>query len=543
MPTRSTKIRYSISLASTQVGKFEDFLTDSAKKEAQKIPLRTSLSFNAVLYYKPTVANRPKWANKLDNYFNIDGRIKSQSASAVLFFESSKRILACCFGFGHTFLKPELRENDFGLLVAANSLSDDSVQQVEKANLGSVIRDFTQAAGVTNIRDFNVDGALNLIRKLNGKSKDNSSIQGGAAVTVFSDFDYDELDKLGDYLINLYNSTAFKKTSFAVIEKIKPIKDPVLEQTLNQALITNISSTNPSFELGYPEIDSQPYDYFRISGDNSRKDFPDISLRILLAEIGIPKSFSDLMQYSIRAFGIDNEKRKIWSVFRGLVGSLDIGKKRYALNEGQWYSIEDSLSIAANGAFSKASIGLDINFLPWPIIGIIDKDGKNKISYEREGDYNERVASDAPDQYICYDRKLFRIPGNSGPGIEICDLFDFKNCRLVHVKRSGRKSSVISHFLNQGLNSVKILKSYPAVKDAFFADLKRKLSPKDYSRVEAAYPDQWDVEFRFGDRPIGNGRQYTIPFFSRITFEEVNREIVARGFKSSIISFIRLSNP
>lgn len=69
----------------------------------------------------------------------------------------NNRVLACAFGHGHALIDEDKRENDFGLIVAANALSDENVRLVEKANLGSVIRDATQAAGITNLQEFNVD--------------------------------------------------------------------------------------------------------------------------------------------------------------------------------------------------------------------------------------------------------------------------------------------------------------------------------------------------------------------------------------------------
>ena len=62
--------------------------------------------------------------------------------------------MACTYGHGHTMLDEDKRENDFGLFVAANSLSDENVKLVEKANLGSVIRHATQAAGITRLQEL-----------------------------------------------------------------------------------------------------------------------------------------------------------------------------------------------------------------------------------------------------------------------------------------------------------------------------------------------------------------------------------------------------
>jgi hypothetical protein len=57
------------------------------------------------------------------------------------------------------------------------------------------------------------------------------------------------------------------------------------------------------------------------------------------------------------------------------------------------------------------------------------------------------------------------------------------------------------------------------------------------------FPANWTVEFKLGDAPIAGTDNYTIPFFSRVTLDEVKREVEALGFKAVEVSFIKLSQP
>lgn len=157
--------------------------------------------------------------------------------------------------------------------------------------------------------------------------------------------------------------------------------------------------------------------------------------------------------------------------------------------------------------------------------------------------YNQRLHESNPKQLLLFDRKLEPIPNIPGPGVEICDIFDVKNKKLIHIKRSGRKSAIISHFLNQGLTSAKVLRTYPQVKSNFFDKLKKHVSPQVYAELEDTFPHNWTIEFAFGDGPIKGSKDYTIPFFSRVSFDEVKREIEALGYKPVKVSFIKLSKP
>ena len=313
---------------------------------------------------KQTFTSPPKWAGKLDEYFEVNKKVQSASAAAVILFKCDSRVLACTYGHGHTMLRNDKRENDFGLLVAANSLADTNVKLVEKANLGSVIRDFTQAAGITNLQEFNVDRALSLVRRLSGKSeKGNTSLSGASSITLSSEFDIDQLNELGKTLLELYNSPSYKKGGFAILDKIKPVLNIDEETKLNEKLLYELKTDNPSFELGVPQIDTEPIGFITIGGSRKRAKFPDLTLEVFLANVEPLQNVEDFFKYQIVTHDVDGTApRKQWSFHKGLVGSLDIGSRRYALNEGKWYSIENALKDSANATFKKASRGLDKYF-------------------------------------------------------------------------------------------------------------------------------------------------------------------------------------
>jgi hypothetical protein len=179
------KVKYSIHLGTPGVKNLSDILTENAAAKVQEVKMRADLPFECKLFSRPTMTSEPSWSKKLDQFFEINGSIKSASAAAVLVFKCGERVMACAYGHGHALLDNDKCENDFGLLVAANSLSDENVKLVEKANLGSVIRDATQAAGITRLQEFNVDRALSLVRKLSGNAKaDGASLSGASSITL-----------------------------------------------------------------------------------------------------------------------------------------------------------------------------------------------------------------------------------------------------------------------------------------------------------------------------------------------------------------------
>ncbi len=533
------KFKYSFHLAAPAITNFQDFLTENAQASVVEIPLRAPLPYQTALYVKAHSPYVPDWGKRLDTHFEIDGAIKSASTAGVLMLRHGGRILACAFGHGHALIDEDKRENDFGLIVAANALSDENVRLVEKANLGSVIRDATQAAGITNLHEFNVDRALSLVRKLSGHRQDDSSVVSGASsVTTTSEHDFDSLQVLAGTLLALYSSTSYRKTAFAIIDKIKPVQNALRVAILDDLLVANLNSATPAFELGAPDISSEPIGYLTIGGIKKRKTFADVTLETLQNELNEDLSLDELHRIKVVTHSADGAHRiREWSIYRGLVGSLELDSKRYALNEGKWYALEDQLRKSANDAFSAASKGLDASFLPWPV-KVAGTQGKTP-TYQREEDFNALVCSTSPDRYLIGDQKFFKIPGVPGKGFEICDIFDIAEKRLIHVKKSGRRSSVISHFISQGMNSAKALRTYGQVKNDFLEYIKGAVDPDTFKSIEDEFPHGWTVEFKFGDAPTYG--KYAIPFFSRVTLDEAKREIEALGFKAVDVSFIRLS--
>lgn len=114
------KLKYSVHLATDAVKDLAGFLTDTAKDKSIEVNIRKAVAFECALFHKPTFNAVPGWAAKLDDFFEIDGKIQSASSAAVVLFKCKNRVFACSYGHGHTMLDGDKRENDFGLLVAAN---------------------------------------------------------------------------------------------------------------------------------------------------------------------------------------------------------------------------------------------------------------------------------------------------------------------------------------------------------------------------------------------------------------------------------------
>ncbi|MEP3196584.1 MAG: DUF6119 family protein [Lentilitoribacter sp.] len=159
---------------------------------------------------------------------------------------------------------------------------------------------------------------------------------------------------------------------------------------------------------------------------------------------------------------------------------------------------------------------------------------EKKTGFESELEYNRRCAKEY--SQICLDQKIINVPSIPYGKFEACDLLDLENKRLIHVKKSSRQSSVLSHFFKQGSNSARILKTFPEAQNALFSTVEEVASPEVAKQLKAIIANgfnDWKVEFHIVDSPRSDG-EFRIPFFSRITLRDEVRMLRGMEFKVAL---------
>ena len=278
-------------------------------------------------------------------------------------------------------------------------------------------------------------------------------------------------------------------------------------------------------KLLYPKLSPKASDVFGSNTLDLRTYHPDLSLELYQTGLGIrlPNlTLDDLKKHTVAAY-TENENRAFqdWSVYDSLVGSLVLSGERYALNEGYWYRINKTFKDAADLKFSDLCGTPDKKLRPFKKIHqLAEKGKKTKVSYQSEETYNREIAEESG--YLLLDRRLIQIDEVPGPGIEVCDLLDIDGRRFIHVKKSSRQSSVLSHFFKQGGNSAQMLRKYEPFKAKVIDMVSIHYGPTKARELEAALEERWTVEFQIADFPRLDGT-HNIPFFSKLTLREEAR--------------------
>lgn len=540
---------FSLYLAKAEVKAFDVLLTDTARDmvRAGTVKSHTSSRFGdgAILYVFPGQQQIPKWIPLLRSAFaNLENHFV-RSPCALLAFRKESHVFALTFSYAHVYLDDSKTEADFGLKVAVNAVSDEKLRSVERANIGAAIRDFAQAAGQRDLRSFGIDDALDLIRKVSGRAEDSDfaqNVTGSRALRFTKKIELSEVPEAALEAVQYFKSKAYQRTGFRFIDFLSPVLDTAVEEKLNDELLSAVKGSSDEFEIALPDIVSEDIGSFRFEHAGFSEFHPDLSLELYRASLDkklASLSLVDLERHTVAAYS-ENENRPLqsWSVHRALIGSLVLKDERYALNEGRWYQVGKKFKEAADRKFADLYGQPDKKLRPLKKIAIGDRQGKKqKVGYQSEESYNREIAQEAG--YLLLDQKLVQIDDVPGPGIEMCDLLDIPGRRFIHVKKSSRQSSILSHFFKQGGVSAQMFRKYEPFRIKLVETVERFHGSHAARDLRAALDDRWTIEFQIADYPRSDGT-HNIPFFSKLTLREEARDIEAMDFDVSV-RFIKLT--
>jgi uncharacterized protein (TIGR04141 family) len=172
----------------------------------------------------------------------------------------------------------------------------------------------------------------------------------------------------------------------------------------------------------------------------------------------------------------------------------------------------------------------------------VGKKGKTKAVpvYEREEVYNERVAKHTG--YVLFDQIWHKADDGTFQKLEVCDLYDPENLRMIHVKRTSRQPSMVSYLFEQGQRAADLWQR-DDVRTQFIARVRSEAGDAAADKLAevARAPGALTIEFAIADHENAQGH-HTIPFLAKLSFENKARDVELRGFKV-LVRFITLEKP
>lgn len=528
---------YTLYLAKPHINEFNDILSESAEgklaHESTQVIDAADFGGGARLYVFVGHPSAPAWMHDLQTEFDVR-ETRTTSSCALLLFRTEERIFVVTFAHGWMYLNEARLEADFGLKVSLNALDENRLKRLERANLGDALRGVALSPFQRDFTSFGLDDALDLVRKISGSTRDGSAadvMTGARSLKVTGEFGLVDLPKMAAEALEFFESDAYHQTSFRIIDFVRPVTDRPLVVQLDDRAAEAIRNGEANFELGLPSTQYDEGVGYRFRGPRLRGYFPDLLLRNYVSALGarLPAlTAQTLRDHRIAAVFEDGARpEQSWPIRTGLVGSIVQDGFRYAINEGEWYRVDEQFREAIERGFSDLIEDWDQD-APRPLRRIYDDRGNGSL--ESEAAYNAAICAERG--YVLLDQRLIRLPDVQSAGFEACDALDIAGKRMIHVKRSSRRSSILSHFFKQGSNSGQQFKRFEAAWAALADLVEAHGSADDREALLAAQADEdrkWKIEFWIIDVPRRNG-EFNIPFFSKISLRDEVQNLRAMNY-------------
>ena len=437
------------------------------------------------------------------------------------------KTFALCFGRGEYLLPPDSIEDRFGLRVVLNSLKEKQLRQIRKNSLGGKQTKSTeQAPSPSDISGFSFDHTTDLLVSATGKCTDKTFFEGmmtgsdGFTASV----PYD-ISSIKGFLKKLYDKSIGKnyQTLFPWVDEIVDVKSELLSNELFQLAIQLFRAKNPAIYLAIPEdIDWTSVSTFKFGENDIGDDITSEAVFPLL-----PKdcnSLEKLKSEKVTALSADgSQEYRSWSLDKCFYGEIEHDGITYCVNCGKWYRIDKDFLKLVNDYYDNAPVSKLVFPEYDPTVG-------------GEGEYNELVAKEHPQQFLLLDKKEV-VYGGGHSKIELCDLLAKPNT-LIHVKKY-TSSSTLSHLFEQGYVSGALLSHD---KD-FMALSNQVISDNDGGGFLLSNENDYKIVYAILSRD-GAQRPH-IPFFSKLTFKSRSEDLSAMHEKVEIVAiqYAKTQNP
>ena len=355
------------------------------------------------------------------------------------------------------------------------------------------------------------------------ESKWGRRVVGGDPLHLNLELTFDGLGRLCKDVARAHKRTDFRE-HFEWIEDIQPVTDPHLIDRLEHVVNDALSSgAVEGLDLAPPDIvDWTRLDAFQYHC-NKREGLrhPDLRLVDYLAALARVGRRADgdvqyLRQRHVGAIDVDGQQLERWSLWRCLVGEVQLGSRTYVLDEGDFFAIRADYLRALNTYID----GLPVASVRLP----------SPPASMRERDYNEFAVANDPTLFLL-DRRTVQVATTTP--IEICDILTTTR-QLVHVKRHlGARD--LSHLFSQGVVAAELLQMSPEFRAAARAKIAEHGGGPAFDFFDPSNLVSSDFEVVYAIIADWRGRKLStaLPFFSKINLRRATDDLRARGFRVS----------
>lgn len=515
------KFKVTVFLIKDGYDKIGDFI---AVKDFKTVVVKTVGKEVGTLIYKGGFQSKPGWVSIFDGIQGFDSKgIWNQSSKAILVVKHDGKWFCFTFGYARHLIDELAYERNFGLIVSLNLGDPVGMKSIDKANVGHVsLRSREQATREIALNNFEFNDDIDLLRSVTAKlpkqkDEDQETVSGRDSVTINTTVTVDAFEDIAKRLYTAFRSTSYKKR-YPWLGKIKEERDKQTIEALDTALVEKV--VKGEFEkiwLAIPELvvweDIKGFALkFRSEGAAEKAGpvlYQDLDIEEWrnVAKIGDDLTADRLKYKKIFVYWEDGRDPSHWSAYRCLNAEIDLAKKKYILNDGDWYKIEAGFVQEVNDFYNSVA--------------------DSKIQLPPYGTSTEpkylRAVAAGNAAYALMDRKEIMIGGGRSR-VEFCDLYSNAS-EIIHVKKYGG-ANLLSHLFSQTLVSGECF-----LHDAAFRMEVNKHLPQGFKFSNSKdQPTAKDFEVCIAIMSKVKG-PLELPFFSKVSLKHAVRSLRNLGYK------------
>lgn len=489
------------------------------------------------LFLHPGSSQDAGWLKHLRPLFAAEPTVASRGISpgAVLLVQAHWRVFAVTFGTGFHAIDDGLKESDFGLLVAANSVDPDQVMLADSRGMAKGQRNAMSRLPTPN--DMFALGLLTdeeWIRRFGGIAELPGfarTVSGADSLSLaIEDFRLTELPGTLGKALDRWRADDYK-TRFPFLTYFRRVSDRELIAELDGEVESLIQARDPGVGFAVPDEYHMTADWYHVSRRRRFHDLYELLTDEMYSAIDEVAGWDDpLSAVKVEAYDMNDDVVSGVRPLRAYVvatvdRSVGDARHQYTLTAGVWFRVDQAYVEQVDRFLSSKVLDLTAELgLPVWDEKFLEKNAEGKYGEQR---YNNWVGGQLG--HAVLDRDLYR--GNAGEKVEICDLLT-KSKHLICVKRMDG-SDKLSHLFQQGSVSAQLILG----NDDYQAKLMRKLHGLDPA-AEFGVAQEWTVVYALATSKPGHLKDIMY-FFSRAALKMHAEAIISRGFKVAVAKIDR----
>lgn len=511
---------------------FDERTTNLADVEARALAAEyepvefNSIRPNASAFRKFYYHQPPTWVAWAAQWLDINpDDATGRSLALVLFLQTSGRVFAIPFGYGHGAVDKNRLVRDFGLQAALRVLKPTELSLIDIRNVDLRTRQKRSSLSFKGtIQDFDVAIDNELAFKISGNSEDaryGTRVLGGTPFTFFTEEGIDRLSDYCDSLLQLLDEPA--KKDFQLMNRYVVERDEATIEVLDTWLEGQLTgNTLDNLSLAVPELETTLIAEYALCKGRQKYPLPELLISHIpdALQILCDDGF-DIDDLYVK--GLDDEgkviSRTAFPLRECLVAQTDDPSGGdsfvYILSLGAWHRVNKDFLEEVDAEVGRMPRVEQDGYLP----PCVDKTGG-------EPNYNENVVTTECPTYVMMHTDEFR-QGLGKSSVEVCDFYTDER-HLICIKPY-TCSQTLSHLFAQGSVSARFLKSHRDY--------------REFLRGKAGNIGAFDVDnFREEDFTVvfaiimDESRAFpdSLPFFSKVNLLDVARNIRGMGFGVSL---------